>query len=158
MPDFNVEDFSEEVFRGFEFLKVTGNHESFFKDLKKNSGKGLLSGCLFIPFITAVDKFGRKTTEAIRRKEKYFENERNAESLLARGDIKKAVCDALKGLSKKEILTEEKFVKTITSALVEKNSEGEFTIPVEPFLFAMIAFKIWKIGSENFCRNLSDEE
>lgn len=157
MSDFDAEKFNEEVFQEYDFWKMTKTVKYPSEAMNADSGRNAL-GYLLKPILRFFDSLGKKEIEKERRRKKHFENEQYAKTLLARADIGTIVCSAIEGFSKKEILTEEKFVKTITRILVEKVSEGKFTIPFEPVLFAAIAYKISETGIEEFCASLSDEQ
>lgn len=157
MSDFDVEQFSEQVFQEFEFLKMTKTIKYPSEAVSSGANKNAF-GCLFVPILRFFDGVGKKEIEKEKRRKKHFENERYAETILLRADIKIIVCDAVERFSKKEILTEAKFVETITETLVGKVSEGKFTIPFEPVLFAAMAYKISETGIEEFCASVSDEQ
>ncbi|HSK70897.1 MAG TPA: hypothetical protein VK892_04320 [Pyrinomonadaceae bacterium] len=125
-------------------------HNQFQSDAYKyNVKKGL--GCLFIPFSFIADNLGGwfLKNEAEKREIDKFAKE--AEDLSADRQIKTLICEALQKASRKEIITEEKFVKIVTENLLG-------LIPLEPVLFASVAFKISETGIEKFCDEINDEK
>lgn len=149
--DFDFEEFQKKVV--FEFTLVKG-WKTFkyirLDDLKKEHGKNL-SGCFFIPFVSFMDKLGKKFLKKELEKLNYQEFEKEAEDLLAQDKLKKEICKSLKKAIGKDILTEDNFVRITTKSLAEKSLRKQFVIPLEPMLFAAIIYKLQETGINNFC-------
>lgn len=145
-----MEKFNEKVLHEFQFLKGLKLNKQFQSDAYKyNLRKDL--GCFFIPFAIIADNLGGwfLKNEAEKREVEKFARE--AKELLADKQIEKLICEALQKASRKEIITEEKFVRIVTENLLG-------VIPLEPVLFASIAFQISETGIEKFCDELNDEK
>lgn len=151
--DFDLEKFQDEVLGEFTFLKARKFNDNFIKneELKKHFGKSFW-GCFLIPLFIFTGKYGDSVYRQKEKEKNYKVFEREAADLLAQNEIKEAICKSLKETSRTEILTEDKFIKTVViQTLAEKDVRKQFVIPLEPVLFACIAFQISEMGIENFC-------
>ena len=79
------------------------------------------------------------------------EYEREARELLRHKEISDKICQMIAKISRKEILTEEKFVNEFTAALYQSELVIKFVIPENAVLYALMATEVYNIGLENFC-------
>ncbi len=147
----SLSDFQKKVYSEFISLNTSKHFNSGEYEEMKNEFRNHISGCLMIPFITIIGWLARDyfKDEKIKKNHAVFELE--AEELLNQSEIKQAICDSLIEVSGKVILTEEKFVNVVTTALFQTDLREKFVIPLEPVLFGFIAFKISEQGISNFC-------
>ena len=149
MSNFDIENFSEEVFQEYNFWKIAKT-EAFPGEIMKRDAT-TISSKLFAGFVGVVDKFSQKSIESEKIKKKFVENENYATSIISQPENKRVICEALDELKTNEIITEEKYVKKLTRALCGKVLNEEIPIPFSKQLFAAIAYKIYEEGLEKFC-------
>ena len=87
--------------------------------------------------------------EAVRKN--YRELEKEAAELKKEPEIKRAICQTISGLERKEILTEIKFVKLLTNSVSNTELVKKYVIPPNAVLYAIIAFQIFQSGLEKYC-------
>lgn len=155
--DFDLEDFQKKVVEDFHFLKASKTFRKFrqeeiHKDFRKNP-----AGCLFLPIVLLGDWIGWRLFQTEEKKRNHGAFQKEAGELLAQGEIRDALCKSLRETSRKEILTEEKFIRTVTKTLAENNLRKQFVIPLEPVLFACIAYEISETGFDDFCPEIKED-
>lgn len=102
---------------------------------------------LFLPvymlagFLVKIQKKRRKNSKV----------EENAEYLLSQKALKVTICSEFEPLARKEILTEEKFVDSITKALWGMVRQKKIEIADDAYLYAEIAHRIYEAGLEEYC-------
>lgn len=109
------------------------------------------AGCLTSPFVPLFMALSKKAIKSAQRKKSHDIYEIEADELLKNSELKKEICSSLILLTKGEIVTEEHFINYITAILYENKIRGKFVVPLEPVLFAYIAYKISENGINNFC-------
>lgn len=154
--DFGIEDFQKKVWSQFQVLKSLKEWNEFSPNELKKPFKNRLSGCFFIPILTLMEPLGNRAIEQSLKRNTEFEKE--AKDLLSHPEIRNAVCREIDKLPKKEILTTERFVQCVTDSLSKKELRKKFVIPLEPKIFAAIAFDVFETGIENFCSEIDEEK
>lgn len=112
-------------------------------------------GCVPSLFLRFVN-YGENLITYKQSKRNYDVYEREADELLQNAELKKYICTSLKTLARGEILSEENYINYVTAILYENKIRNKFVIPLEPALFAHIAYKISEQGINNFCAENSD--
>lgn len=159
--DFYRTDFQDKVYHQFEFLKgfkaMRGNKlaDGFIEKVKIGKLSDKFWGCLFIPIFKVLDILGTRTLLKHSEKYRYQENEKIANELLAQSEIREILCSALHKVSGKEILTEERMVKTVVDSLRKEDVRNKFSIPLDETLFAFLSYKLLQKGLENYCPSKS---
>jgi hypothetical protein len=144
-----LKDFQKQVFAEYELTKgLKKSSERINKSREKYR-----KGCLIVPFSVFADLFVGKILGREKRKRNYGGNTREARELLRQKEISDKICETLKKITRKEILTEEKFVNEFTAALYQSDLANQFVIPENDVLYAMMATEIFNIGLENFCND-----
>ena len=151
MINTNVElnDFQKKVYAEYETVKsLKTSAERIKKDREKER-----KGCLAIPALLFAEFVINKAVKSQRRKKSYAENEREARELLRHKEVSDKICQMIAKISRKEILTEEKFVNNLTAALYQSDLASRFVIPENALLYAMMATEVFNIGLEKFCND-----
>ena len=142
-------DFEAQVRDEYYTLKSMTAAAGFkYDDLDKELRRSF-TGCLFAPLLWITGPIGRRALEKESEKRGYGRFESQADEIVGRSEVKTAICDALQNLPKDRILTEETFVKVAIEVLLSENFDAT-AIP-EPKLFAIVIFKIFSNGIENYC-------
>lgn len=141
-----LDELQKKVQHEFFFIKTSQGpmQEQMHEDLKN-------AGCLFSPFVYLIKSFTRNEIKKQQSKRNHDIYEIEADGLLKNDELKKEICSSLILLTKGEIVTEENFINYITAILYENKIRNRFVIPLEPALFAFIAYKISENGVNNFC-------
>ena len=71
--------------------------------------------------------------------------------VLNNAEIRNAIRNAFEELPKDEIVTEEIFVRVFTETLNDDDLRQRFDIPLDPVLFAMVGYGIFKMGIREYC-------
>lgn len=140
-------DFQKKVFAEYETVKSLRTSADRIKKDREKERKG----CLAVPGLLFAEFVINKAVKSERRKKNYAEYEREARELLRQKEISDEICRMIAKTSRKEILTEEKFVNELTAALYQSDLANQFVIPENAFLYALMATEIYNIGLENFC-------
>ena len=151
--DFSANDFQERVYRQFDFLKGLKKGQETEQELIKNNKSDTFWGCLFLPFIKFGIGFGNKFYLQQSEKYNYPENEKRAKVLLAHNEIREIICSALHKVGSKEILTEERMVKTVVESLGIEEIRNKFLIPLDETLFAFLSYELFQTGLERYCQS-----
>lgn len=152
--DIDDKEFVKKVLDEFHLLKPLKEMEKFDDNVIERGFGGSLFGCLFIPVIKIVTKFGQKTLKEQSNKKNYTEFEKEANELISQKEINVTICKSIKNLKKNEILTEDKFVEIVCLSLIQNDVRMQFVIPLEPTLFAFIAYIIFQNKLENYCNEI----
>lgn len=141
-----LDELQKKVQNEFGIIKAS---KIFAKEDYQESVKN--AGCLMTPFIPLIERYAKKTLKKDMSKRSHDIYEIEAVELLKNPELKKEICTSLLLITKGEILTEENFVNYVTAILFENKIRNKFVIPLEPALFAYIAYDISEKGINNFC-------
>ena len=144
-----LEDFQKKVSAEYQTLKSLKKSSARIKEDRAKENKG----CLSIPIFIFAEFAIKKAFEGESRKKNYDENEREAKELLEQKEISDKVCETITATNRSEILTEDKFVDSLTAALYKSDLASRFVIPENAVLYAMMATEIYETGLEEFCSN-----
>lgn len=128
-----------------EFFTIKMSKTSKMEDDLRNAG------CLTSPFAPLFMALSKKALKTAQRKKSHDIYEVEADELLKNSELKKEICSSLILITKGEVVTEENFINYVTTILYENKIRTKFVIPLEPALFAYIAYKISENGINNFC-------
>lgn len=142
-------DFQKKVFAEYELIKSFKKGSDKIKKDRENER----SGCLSVPVSMLADLIVSKVLRRERRKRNYAGNEQEARELLRQKEISDSICETIANISRREILTEEKFVSELTGAFYRSDLARQFIIPENAVLYAMMATEVFNIGLENFCND-----
>lgn len=140
-------DFQKKVFAEYELIKSFEKSSTRINESREKDKKG----CLSVPFAMLADSLVDKILGRERRKRNFAGNEREARELLRQKEISDRICEMIADISRREILTEERFVNELTSAFYRSELASRFIIPENAVLYAMMATDIFNTGLENFC-------
>ncbi|MEJ7846790.1 MAG: hypothetical protein WKF92_01740 [Pyrinomonadaceae bacterium] len=153
--DFAIADFEKRVKEEYDNYKSLNDAENFPIEELQRGFQGSLFGCLFTPFFTL---FNPKWILRKEREKRNYENfEIKVQSLLSENGVRLAIRDNFEKIPKDEIVTEEVFVSVFTETLREDDLRRQFNIPLNPILFAMVGYGIFKVGVREFCRGSINE-
>ncbi len=144
-----LKDFQKKVFAEYKTVKALKESSDKINKGREKEKKG----CLYVPIFMFTELVVSKAVKSERRKKNYAENEREARELLRQKEIADRVCEMIAKISRKEILTEEKFVNDLTAALYQSDLANRFVIPENALLYAMMTTEVYNIGLENFCND-----
>ena len=147
--DFAIADFGKRVKEEFEIYKSLNDAENFPIEELQSKFQGSLFGCLFSLFFTLFNP--KRILRKEREKRNYGNFEIKVQSLLSENGVRLAIRDNFEKLPKDEIVTEEVFVRVFTETLREDDLRRQFNIPLNPILFAMVGYGIFKMGVREFC-------
>lgn len=140
--------FQKKVFDEYRVIKSFRMSEDKLNNVSLNEKKG----CWSAPFAMLTDLIIGKALKSEGRKRNHDGNAQEARELLRQNEVSGKICETLTMLSSREVLTEEKFVNELTSALYLSELSSQYVIPKEPVLYAMMATEVFNIGIENFCK------
>ena len=143
--------FQKQVAEEFYQYKSLNDAESFSIEELKHAFRGTAFGCLFSPIAGLLDRFSKNTIGKELDKRNYADFEIKTHSLLGQSEIRKAIRNAFEELPKNEIVTEETFVRVFTETLSQDELRQRLDIPLDPILFAMVGYGIFKKGIREFC-------
>jgi hypothetical protein len=143
--------FQKQVANEFYQYKSLNDAESISVEELKRGFRGTGFGCLFSPLMSLLDRFGKNTLRKEREKRNYDDFEIKTHSLLGQSEIREAIRNAFEELPKNEIVTEETFVRVFTETLSQDELRQRLDIPLDPILFAMVGYGIFKKGIREFC-------
>ncbi len=143
--------FQKQVADEFYQYKSLNDAESFPVEELERGFRGTGFGCLFSPIAVLLDRFGKNTLRKEREKRNYANFEAKTHSLLSQGEIREAIRNAFEELPKNEIVTEETFVRVFTETLSQDDLRQQLDITLDPILFAMVGYGIFKKGIREFC-------
>lgn len=143
--------FQKQVAEEFYQYKSLNDAESISVEDLRRGFRGTAFGCLFSPIAVLLDRFGKNTLRKEREKRNYADFETKAYSLLGQSEIREAIRNAFEELPKDEIVTEETFVRVFTETLSQNELRQRLDIPLDPILFAMVGYSIFKKGIREYC-------
>lgn len=149
-----LRDFQKQVFSEYKTAKSLKESSNRVKEDRQNNKKG----CLSVPMLILAEFAINKAAKSERRKKNYAESEREARELLRQKEVSDRVCETIAEISRKEILTEEKFVNNFTAALFRSDLANRFVIPENAVLYALMATEIYKTGLNNYCDDQKGDE
>ena len=152
--DIDDKEFVKKVLDEFHLLKPLKDIGKLDEIVIERDFGGSKWGCLFIPVFKIITKYGQKKVEEQINKKNYIEFEKEANELISQKEINITICKSIKNLNKNVILTEDKFVEIICHSLTQKDVRKQFVIPLEPTLFAFIAYIILQNKLENYCNEI----
>lgn len=139
-------DFLDKALNEYYRLK----HLRTMSELPINEIKSTL-GCLSILFVPIMRYMTDQALKPEEAKRDYANLKDKAQNILNSENVRKDVRSAFEELSKKEIVTEEIFVKVFAKALSDDSLRRQLDIPLDPVLFAIIGHDIFKIGIREYC-------
>ncbi len=142
-----LNNYQKKVFAEYELIKSLKRSSVRINESREKYRKG----CLVAPFSVFADLFVGKILGREKRKRNYTGFAQEARELLRQKKISDKICEMIVEISRKEILTEEKFVNQFTAVLFQSSLASQFIIPENVVLYAMMATEIYNIGLENFC-------
>lgn len=142
-----LEEFQKKVFAEYELIKSFEKSSTRINESREKDKKG----CLSAPFALLADLLVDKILGREKLKRNFAGNEREAGELLLQKEISNRICAMIADISRREILTEERFVREMTAAFYRSDLASQFIIPENALLYAMMATEIFNIGLESFC-------
>ena len=138
--DLTFDEFKDRVYRKIGFLEALDEdyYDKKFKDEKMGC-----SGIFFVPF----SRFITSANKKVRRELKLEELAAKAEALLAEKDIKDLLCANLDATVNQPVEAAYK----LTPVLYDLAKKDEPRVPLDSYLFAIIARQIAARGVENYC-------
>lgn len=142
----NLKDFQAQVQRKYRNLQSL---KKLDKEIQQKELREKRYGCLFAPLYLLAELL----VKLAKKRKIYSKIEKEAGDLLSRKEPKSGICRAFAKLGKHEILTEEKFVGSVTKTVWEMVKQKKIKVSYDPYLYAEIAYQVGKTGIEEFCEN-----
>ena len=154
--DLGFEEFQNEVYSEYRFYRtVIQSQEHFMKDLPENvekSWRGIISVWFFSFWKWFFGGFIGRINKKMASDKNYEGFEKEAYELRSEPEIHREICHSISKLNRYEILTEEKFVRILTAAILQPKLVKKFVIPRNSVLYGIIAHQVFQTGLENYCR------
>jgi hypothetical protein len=155
--DFDISEFEQQVLDWLVYWNnnknpsnLTEHAEKNFARQSKSRGCGFLITIFFIKIARFFEELARK--DAL-NDSKSLECEKRAKTLLLEQNLKEILCKTFSKQSITEKRDKENVVKTIIGLIGKKSVREEFSIPLEPRLFAFIAYELLREGVKEYCQN-----
>lgn len=151
MAEFDLESFHRDVLKEYYGLRrMKELQDDILRSFEVGSKKRFDSRISKFFFNISV-KFGNSGFQRQASNPKNIELQKMSKFLLAQVKIQEILCSAFLQTIEKEEITNEQLIRTVVTLLGEKSLREEFSILLEPKLFAFISIDLLEIGIKNYC-------
>lgn len=162
LNNFNLQSFQQKVIEEYKEVKfIKDKDEAYFKDPYKKYADPMVKQSFFNTFVWSgffkvIAVLEKKATQAYRKKPENVEAEKRSKEIIFQPKIRKILCPSLRQKLNPDLLAQEKtlqIIKIVTTLLTEARTAEEFSIKIEPKLFAYMVYEISQAGIEAYCQN-----